>query len=248
MRRALIAPLVALAVALPLAPAAAQSDQEARLREALRRATADLRSLQDGQARLQAEAAEAKAQRERLQTQFDAQAARIAELEANPPGPPPEMVEELETLRAATAALQQQNAQLTEALGRWQVAYNEAAGVARTKEAERQAYQAAFTRIRTALGACETKNGELTAAAGELLVLYETPEFRSLVTRSGEPLLGFWRVRLENIMQEHEDRIAAGRYHGDPAASVAPPPATPLPASLANQRRGSRASRQAAPQ
>jgi len=243
-----ILPVLALAAALPVAQAAAQTDQETRLREALRRATADLRGLQDAQARLQAESTEAKAQRDRLQAQFDAQAARLAELEAHPPGPPPEIVEELESLRGRAAMLQQQNAQLAEALGRWQAAYNEAAGVARTKEAERLAYQAAFTRIRTALGACETKNGELTAAAGELLTLYETPGFRTLVTRSGEPLLGFWRVRLENILQEHEDRIAAGRYHGDPAAGVAPPPATPLPTGLASPRRGVRAARQAPPQ
>lgn len=230
--------LLALLVA---TPAAAQSDQEARLREALRRATADLRSLQDGQARLQAEAAEAKAQRDRLQTQLDAQAARVAELEAKPTGPTPEQEAEIAALRDALGQFQAQNAQLAQALQQWQAAQAEAANVARTKEAERAAWQAAFTRARDGLGACETKNAQLLAAANEILVLYETPEFRSLVTRSGEPLLGFWRVRLENIVQEHEDRIAAGRHIRDPAAAVAPPPATPLPAGVAGRRTARRA-------
>lgn len=223
-------------------PAAGQSDQEARLREALRRATADLRALQDGQARLQAEAAEAKAQRERLQQQFDAQAARIAELEAKPAGPTPEQEAEIASLREAIGQFQQQNAQLAQALQQWQAAQAEAANVARTKEAERAAWQAAFGRARTGLGACEAKNTQLLAAGTEILTLYETPEFRGLVTRSGEPLLGFWRVRLENIVQEHEDRIAAGRFTPDPAAHAAPPPATPMPASVAGRGRTPRRS------
>lgn len=222
-------------------PAAAQTDQEARLREALRRATADLRALQDGQARLQAEAAEARAQRDRLQGQFDAQAARLAELEARPAGPTPEQEAELAALREAAAQLQAQNVQLVQTLQQWQAAHAEAANVARTKEAERAAWQAAFTRARDGIGACEAKNAQLLAAANEILGLYETPEFRTLVTRSGEPLLGIWRVRLENIVQEHEDRIAAGRFFRDPGAVVAPPPATPMPPGLAARRNARRA-------
>jgi septal ring factor EnvC (AmiA/AmiB activator) len=227
---------LATALLLPAAPAAAQSDQEARLREALRRATTDLRTLQDGQARLQAEAAEAKAQRDRLQTQFDAQAARLAELEGKPTEPAPEVLAELEGLRANNATLTAQVQQLQQALAQWQAAFNEAAEVARTKEAERQAWQAAFTRARAGIDAAETKNAALFAAANEILRLYETEDFRRLVTLSGEPVFGFWRVRLENIVQEHEDRIDAGRHVRDPAAAVAPPPATPLPAGLARSR------------
>ncbi len=220
-----------------LAPGAtfAQSDQEARLREALRRATADLRALQDGQARLQAEAAEAKAQRDRLQTENEQQAARIAEMEAKPPGPSPEMLAEFEGLRLAAAALEQQNGLLQTALGQWQAAYNEAANVARAKEAERLAYEASFGRARTAIDACVEKNDKLTAAAGEILKLYETPDFRSLIVRSQEPLLGLWRVRLETIVQEHEDRIREGRFHRAAFPTPAPPPASALPAELSRR-------------
>jgi type II secretory pathway pseudopilin PulG len=238
MRRHGLVLLALLSMLIGALPAAAQSEQENRLREALRRATADLRALQDGQSRLQAEAAEAKAQRDRLQTQFDVQAARLAELEAKPTEPAPEVLEELETLRANVATLQEQNAQLQQTLGRWQAAYNEAANVARTKEGERAVYQQAFTRARDAVAACEAKNAALLTAAGDILKLYETPDFRTLVMRSGEPLLGFWRVRLENIVQDHEDRIAAGRFIGDPAAVASPPPATQMPAGLAAPRRG----------
>lgn len=239
MRRAALAiPALVLASALAAGPAAAQSEQENRLREALRRATADLRGAQDAQARLQAEATEAKAQRDRLQQQLDAQAARLAELEGRPTGPPPELLAELDQLRAAGRALQEQNEALNRTLARWQASQAEAVGFARAKEGERAAWEASFGRARAAIEACEAKNGQLLAAATEILGLYRQPEFRSLIQRSQEPLLGFWRVRLENIVQDHEDRIREGRYHRDPNATTAPPPGSPLPANP--QGRGAR--------
>ncbi len=231
---------------LPAIAAQAQSDQEARLREALRRATADLRALQDGQARLQAEAAEAKAQRDRLQTLTEEQATRLKELEEKPAGPPPEMVEELEMLRAAARALKEQNDALAKTLAQWQVAHAEAVSVARTKEGERAAYEASFGRARAAIEACEAKNTQLLAAAGEILNLYQTPDFRSLVLRSQEPILGLWRVRLENIVQEHEDRIREGQWHRP--AIEPPPPASALPRGMAGGRAAPRPRREAVPQ
>ncbi len=240
MRRHALPALALLAALLPAAPALSQADQEARLREALRRATADLRSLQDAQARLQAEATEARAQRDAMQRDLAAARARVTELEnRGPPGPPPEMVQEIERLRGLARAQAEQSAAQQQALGRFAGAQAEALQLARQKEAERAATEAALTRARAAIDACEVKNTELFRTATEILNLYQTPDFQSLLTRSREPLLGIWRTRLENIVQEHEDRIRDGRFHraGFPIPPV--PPATPLPpAAQERPRRG----------
>jgi chromosome segregation ATPase len=246
MRRLLLtsAALAALA-AFPLG-ASAQSEQEARLREALRRATTELRGLQDAQARLQAEATAARAGREAMEAELTTARARIAELEAQQPtGPSPEAEAEMERLRAAARAAAEQNAAFQAVLGRWQAAANEAANVARQKEAERAATEVALTRARAALDAAEAKNTQLFRAANDILRLYETPEFRSLVTRSGEPLLGFWRVRLENIVQEHEDKIREGRFHRAAHPVPEAPPGSAMPPAL--QERSARARRSSPP-
>lgn len=235
---------IMLAVLLAM-PAAAQDSAEARLRESLRRATTDLRALQDGQAALQARATAAEAQRDRLQAELVAQAARLAELEARPTEPPPELVAELEALRAAARALQQQNAQLAQALTQWQAAYTEAAGVARQKEAERLGFERSLTAARAGIDAAEAKNNQLFATANDILKLYETQDFRQLLLRSYEPLLGLWRVRLENIVQDNEDRIREGRFYRTTAVVPPPPEVSPVPASLA--ARPQRPARRAAP-
>jgi DNA repair exonuclease SbcCD ATPase subunit len=239
-RLPLLASFLGLALALAAWPAAAQTDQEARLREALRRATAEARSAQDSQARLQAEVTEARAERDALRQELAAARARLAELDAAPPGPSPEQLAEMEQLRATGRALAEQNAALQQALARWQGSQAEAVAFARQKEAERLATDAALGRARAAIDACEVKNGQLITAANEILALYQTPDFQTLVSRSREPLVGIWRVRLENIVQAHEDRIREGRFYRAAHPVPTPPPATPMPAQEAPARRAAR--------
>jgi hypothetical protein len=57
------------------------------------------------------------------------------------------------------------------------------------------------------LAACHAANAKLLAAGHDILHLYETQSFRSLLVRSYEPLLGLWRVELENIVQDQDDRL-----------------------------------------
>lgn len=226
-------------------PAFAQSETENRLREALRRATADLRGVQDGQARLQAEATQNKAERDQFEARSRELEARVAELEAAPKGPTPEQLAEVAALRAAGQALLAENQDLRAAIARWQGAYNEAATVARQKEAERLGYASSLRAARAAVDAAAERNVKLTAVANDILKLYENEDFRNLLRRSYEPVLGFWRVRLENTVQEQEDRIRAERFSRESYPIPAEPQATAMPASIgAEPARGRPARRQ----
>jgi chromosome segregation ATPase len=222
---------LAFCLALPL-PALAQPDNEARLREALRRATVDLRAAQDAQAGLQAQLAEARAQRDQFAAANAELTARVAEAEGS--APTPEQVAENEQLRANLAAAEAQLAEFRTALTRWQAALAEAQGAAQARAAAQRAAEQGLERARGAIAAAEEKNARLVATATEILELYATPEFRSLVARSGEPLLGLWRVRLENVVQDFEDRIYDARLpRSTPAARPPAPAPAPAPARRA---------------
>lgn len=241
MVRGILGALLMLGLAVGLAgPAAAQSETENRLREALRRAIADLRGVQDGQARLQAEATQNKAERDQFEARVRELEARVAELEAAPTGPTPEQAAEIAALRAAGQALLAENAELRAALARWQGAYNEAAAVARQKEAERLGYAASLRATRGAVDAAEAKNAKLLVVANDILKLYENEDFRNLLRRSYEPVLGFWRVRLENTVQEQEDRIRAERFSRASYPLPPEPAVTPVPSSIAQEPEAAR--------
>jgi chromosome segregation ATPase len=195
---------------------AQESTGEERLREALRQTTIQLRALQDGQAALTAQLDQLKQERDSLQQQLAAA--------KNAPRPPDA---ELGQLRDAVAALQQQNAALQTGLQKWQGGYQQAAELARAKDAESRQLGAALQQQTAKLGVCTATNGKLIAVANDILHLYHTQSFRDLLLGSYEPLLGFKKVQLENLVQDYEDKIDAQRlFPGAPMAQVPAPAQT----------------------
>ena len=197
---------------------------EARLREALRRSTVDLRALQDGQAVLQANLDQATQQRDQLQKQVDALTSKLAE------PPPPDL--ELARLRTEAQALRDQNAALQSALQKVQRAYQDAAQQARAKQTEAEQLGQRLKVSEAKLGIATTENGKLVGVANDILHLYRTQDFRSLLLASYEPLLGLKQVELENTVQDYEDRILAQKYYGNeqlpaPASAGTPPARAP---------------------
>ena len=219
-------PIVPFAVAFCLltvtAVAQESGSEEDRLRDALRHVTADLRAAQDSQTTLQAALDQAQKQRDLLQqqvTQLTAQAA------ARPAGQPSQPVPDDQPLRDAVDTLKKQNASLQDGLAHWQSAYQQAATLAQTKDAQdRQSSAKAATAQRT-LDVCETKNTKLLAVADDILHLYDTRKFRSLATSDWDAVLGFKKVELENIVQDNEDRILEQKYYpGEQPAPIRPAP------------------------
>ena len=100
------------------------------------------------------------------------------------------------------AAAQQQNAQLQQALQRLQQAAND-----RIKS-NLSTDKAVLTAISDRYNLCVAQNQKLAGLAGDILHLYETQSFRSILLKSYEPILGFDRVKLENLIQSYDDKIA----------------------------------------
>lgn len=169
---------------------------EERLREALRQTTIQLRALQDSQAALSAQLDQLRHERDSLQQQLAAA--------KNAPRPPDA---ELGQLRDAVATLQQQNAALQAGLQKWQAGYQQAAELARAKDAESRQLGGALQQQTAKLGVCTTTNGKLIAVANDILHLYRTQSFHDILLWSYEPLLGLKKVQLENLVQNYEDKI-----------------------------------------
>lgn len=180
------------AVAL-IVPAIAHADQEGdRLREALRSATAQARAAEDQRAALQAKLTAAEQERERLRKQNEAYRAQVKEAE-----------------QAYRQAVKDFNERLTErddSLEKWKVAYGEAAGVARAKDAERAKFEAEATAFKASTKACEAKNVQLVKTANDVVTKYEAMDpFEKVLDH--DPVFGLKRVEHQNAAQDFRDKI-----------------------------------------
>ncbi|MBY6239906.1 hypothetical protein [Methylosinus sp. Sm6] len=176
----------------PFLPAAAADSEADRLREALRGAITQQRALEDQRAALQAKLTEADAVRAKLEGQVKAAKADIKQVE-----------------KAHRDAVEEFNQRLTErdqTLEKWKAAYEEAADVARAKDAERAKFEAQAASFKAGLKTCKAKNTELARIGRELLQHYETANFADLAVAS-EPLSGVRRVEIQNLLQDYNDKI-----------------------------------------
>lgn len=190
MRLLRLSSIVAMAL---IVPAIAHADQEGdRLREALRSATAQARAAEDQRAALQAKLTAAEQERERLRKQNEAYRAQVKEAE-----------------QAYRQAVKDFNERLTErddSLEKWKVAYGEAAGVARAKDAERAKFEAEATAFKASTKACEAKNVQLVKTANDVVTKYEAMDpFEKVLDH--DPVFGLKRVEHQNAAQDFRDKI-----------------------------------------
>jgi hypothetical protein len=207
-----------LALGVWCAPALAQDSPEARLREMLRRTTADLRAAQDSQAAGQALLEQEKQKSAALQKQVD-------DLNAHPVEPAkPSMSEEaIAQMQADLKSARAQVTALQTGLKQWQDAYQKAAELARAKDAESKAAAAHAVEEDREAAVCAVANTKLERVANDILLLYRSQDFRSLLLSSYEPLLGLKKVDLENTIQDYQDKILDQKYWpGRQPAAAAP--------------------------
>jgi predicted RNase H-like nuclease (RuvC/YqgF family) len=183
--------LVLLATLTASAGAYAQSDTD-RLREALRAATAQARALEDQRTALQAKVATAERDAAELKKQIDAAKAETRQIEKQH--------------REAVEEFNQRLAQRDETLEKWKSAYEEAATVARSKDAERAKFEGEATAFKASTKSCQAKNVQLVKVGRELLRRYEGVSFGDMVVTS-EPLIGIRRVEIQNLLQDYGDKI-----------------------------------------
>jgi chromosome segregation ATPase len=209
--------------------AGAADDEAARLREQLRSTVLQLRELQDQPAAAAAkpaapapdsDSAGLKAKLSAAEAQLRAarrQAGDVAALK----GSLDKSKADFDALSATVAASQAE-------LEKYKAAFSQASDVARATGAERDRLQAELASQTTIAMACQAKNTRLVAFAEGLIDASNRITFgRKVMAR--EPLLGFTRVRLENLAQDREDTVRGAVC--DPRLDARPPAkaATPAP-------------------
>ena len=202
MRTPLLAALALVATFVSLAPArAAESGTEARLRDALRAATAQLQALEEERARWQATDAAQKRKIEALEAKLASAPVRAPR--RNDDG-------ELAELRRQLAEQTEGRAKASESFGQCQGALREATEAARGKEDERARLAGQLGPLNDRLSQCVGRNERMYAVARGIVDRYQKMSLAQLI-RDREPILGFARVQLENLAQDDQDRLLEQR-------------------------------------
>jgi chromosome segregation ATPase len=203
------AALLIFAFLIVAAPAFAdEQSNEDRLRDALRQSVQEMRAAQDQASQAQAQLTTAQTDLASTKAQLDAANAKLAELQGKPQAKP----EELTQLQAALKQSQANADMLQQGLTKWQGAYQQAADLARAKDADSQRATAGLAADSRALETCKTTNKKLIDVAEQVLHLYQTESFRGILLRSYEPLIGTSKVTLENMVQDYDDKIRDEEY------------------------------------
>jgi chromosome segregation ATPase len=180
-------PAALLAAALALGPAAAraaESSTEARLREALRAATAQVHALQDEKGKLQAREGQLQAELEALKKQGQ-RPARCVDTKSG------ELARQLAEFAAAKAQLE---GSLVECQDKARAA--ESQGAETVKQATDE-----VAGIKGRLAECQAMNARMYQVAHEVLQKFSRKP-------GGENILGFARVARENAAQDYEDKLS----------------------------------------
>jgi chromosome segregation ATPase len=171
----------------------ARADSETdKLREALRSAVAQSRQMEDQRAALQAKVADAERDKAALKTQLDAAKAQAKELE-----------------KQQREAVEEFNKRLTErdeTLEKWKSAYEEAATVARSKDAERAKFEGEANAYKASTKSCQAKNTQLIGAGREILKRYRGLTIGDAFVAT-EPVIGVGRVNAQNFLQDSSDKL-----------------------------------------
>lgn len=190
MRLSRLCLLVALAA---LTSTVARADQEGeRLRDALRNATAQARTLEDQRATLQAKLTAIEQERDRLRKQNEAYRAQVKEAE--------------QAYRQAVKDFNERLTERDESLEKWKSAYAEAATVARAKDAERARFESEAAAFKASTKACTAKNVQLVKVGKQIVRQYEEMDpFEKALDH--EPVFGLKRVEHQNAAQDFRDKI-----------------------------------------
>ena len=171
--------------------ALADSDSD-RLRDALRTSTQQLRTLEDQRAAVQAKLADAERDRAAIKAQLEQTRADLKQAEKQRR----DLVEEFN----------QRLAERDDTLSKWKSAYEDAATVARSKDAERAKFESEATGYKASTKSCLAKNAQLMKVGQELLHRYEALTVGGILV-AREPLLQARRVEIQNLLQDYQDKL-----------------------------------------
>lgn len=147
-----------------------------------------------------------------------------------------EAEKKINDLQSQLATRATEIAMLKETLGKWKEGFAKAAEIARAKEAERAKLASKVIVLERKVASHERKNAEMYATGAEILDRYEKFGFGTAIGMR-EPFVGIARVKLENAMQELDEKLAKGKIRpGDTPEEGGAPPAPESEAAAPAQK------------
>ncbi len=203
MTKRIISPVVRLVVfalfsATMLSNSAFADTETDRLREALRSATAQTRQLEDQRTALQAKVADTDREKAVAKAQVDAAKAEVRDIQKQH--------------REAVEEFNKRLAERDETLEKWKSAYEEAATVARSKDAERAKFEGQANAYKASAKGCVVKNDKMFKAGNELLHQYQAVTIGDTIVAQ-EPVLGLRRVEIQNDLQTTRTSSSTREQH-----------------------------------
>lgn len=168
---------------------------DARLKETLRTLTLRLRSAETERNTLLSDKAQLEQEKKTLSGKVDALNKQVATDKA-----------QLDLMEAKQKELDETK----ESLGKWKAAYEQITTAAQKSEAERTKLASESVILRRKLEDRERKNLELFKLGNEVLTRYEKFGLGEALSAK-EPFTGITRVKLENLVQDYQDKIADNR-------------------------------------
>ncbi len=179
------------------APArSAESQSEARLRDALRSTSSQLRALEDERGRWQALEAEQKKEIESLKAQLAVASSKAHRQQA----PSAELTRRLDEQTEA-------NQKLSASFAECQTAARDAAEAAHAKDEQNARLIAQVGSQIRRVASCEEKNARLYRLTREFVERFEKMGLGDTLLSTLEPVLGLRRVELENFSQDFQDKL-----------------------------------------
>jgi chromosome segregation ATPase len=189
-------PLVVITVICLLFAGNARAAEDARLKETLRNLTLRLRSAETERNNLLSEKAQFEQEKKTLTAKADALVKQAAADKA-----------EIDTLTAKAGDQEKELLETKESLGKWKTAYEQLVATAQKSEAARVKLAGESIILKRKLEDRERKNAELFKLGNEILTRYEKFGLGDALAAK-EPFTGLARVKLENLVQDYQDKIA----------------------------------------
>jgi chromosome segregation ATPase len=167
-----------------------------RLRDALRHAISQTRALEDQQVALQARKIESDRELEGLKSEISEARSAIKAAEK----------ERGDAVNEFNRRLDERN----DVLEKWKSAYEEAASVARAKDAERAKFESESKSFKASAKNCAARNIKLVEIGNHLLERIDGVELGDIVA-GHEPVIGFKRVEIQTFLRDYQDKILEQR-------------------------------------
>lgn len=169
---------------------------DARLKETLRNLTLRLRSSETERNNLLSDKVQFEQEKKTLTAKVDALTKQAAADKA-----------EIDTLTSKAGDQEKELLETKESLTKWKTAYEQLVATAQKSEAARVKLAGESIVLKRKLEDRERKNAQLFKLGNEILTRYEKFGLGDALA-AREPFTGLTRVKLENLVQDYQDKIA----------------------------------------